>query len=60
MLSCEKDDPADLIEVYNRLGIEWATSLLGFLSLLMLPIPWVLFRFGPKIRNKSRYDTFKS
>lgn len=41
--------------VYQRLGIGWATSLLGFLSVAMLPIPWVLFKWGPKIRKRSRY-----
>lgn len=46
--------------VYDRLGIAWATSLLGFLSLTMLPIPWVLFRFGPQIRKKSHFDTIKA
>ncbi len=56
-----KDKFADLIPlVYNRLGIAWATSLLGFLSLTMLPIPWVLFRFGSQIRKKSNYDTIKA
>lgn len=52
---------ADLIRpVYDRLGIAWATSLLGFLSLTMLPIPWVLFRYGPQIREKSHFDTIKA
>ncbi len=56
-----EDKFADLIPlVYNRLGIAWATSLLGFLSLTMLPIPWVLFRFGSQIRKKSNYDTIKA
>ncbi|EFY92154.1 bicyclomycin resistance protein, putative [Metarhizium acridum CQMa 102] len=35
----------------------WACSLLGFFSLALLPIPWILFRYGPKIRAKSKYDT---
>lgn len=43
--------------VYDRLGIHWATSLLGFISVAMLPIPWVLFKWGPRIRARSRYDT---
>ena len=43
--------------VYEHLGIGWATSLLGFLSLLMLPIPWILFKWGPEIRKRSRYPT---
>ena len=49
-----------ILSVYDRLGIAWATSLLGFLSLTMLPIPWVLFKFGPQIRKKSHFDTIKA
>ncbi|TWU72082.1 hypothetical protein ED733_003867 [Metarhizium rileyi] len=39
------------------LGIEWACSLLGFFALALLPIPWILFKYGPQIRAKSKYDT---
>ncbi|KAB2572005.1 Polyamine transporter 4 [Lasiodiplodia theobromae] len=49
--------PLFTIQMYDRLGIHWATSLLGFISVAMLPIPWVLFRWGPRIRARSRYDT---
>lgn len=45
--------------MYETLGIGWATSLLGFISIAMLPIPFVFFKFGPKIRAKSGYDTVK-
>lgn len=41
--------------VYDRLGIDWATSLLGFISVVLLLIPWILFKWGPKIREKSSY-----
>lgn len=51
--------PLFTVQMYDKLGIPWATSLLGFLSLLMLPIPWVFFKYGPKIRQKSAYDTLK-
>ncbi|KND85793.1 Polyamine transporter 4 [Tolypocladium ophioglossoides CBS 100239] len=49
--------PLFTIQMYRALGIGWATSLLGFVSLALLPIPWVLFRFGPRIRAKSKYET---
>lgn len=35
------------VKVYDRLGIRWATSLLGFLSVAMVPIPWVLINGDP-------------
>ena len=43
--------------VYKNMGIEWATSLFGFISIALVPIPLVLFRWGPEIRAKSKYDT---
>lgn len=43
--------------VYERLGIDWATSLLGFIALALMPVPWVFFKFGPQLRAKSKYPT---
>lgn len=48
------------LTVYDTMGIAWATSLLGFLSLLMLPIPWIFFKWGPYFRANSQYDTVKA
>ncbi|TKA73636.1 hypothetical protein B0A49_05183 [Cryomyces minteri] len=52
--------PLFTVQMYRRLGIAWATSLLGFVSLAMLPIPWVLYKWGPEIRRKSAYETIKA
>ncbi|KAH0542316.1 hypothetical protein FGG08_003253 [Glutinoglossum americanum] len=49
--------PLFTIPMYNHLGTAWATSLLGFLSLVLLPVPWVLWAWGPRIRQKSGYET---
>lgn len=40
--------------MYNRLGVAWATSLLGFLSIAFIPIPFVLYFYGEGIRKKSK------
>jgi len=47
--------PLFIIQMYSRLGIPWASSLLGFISILMLPIPWVLYKWGPFLRSKSAF-----
>ncbi|KAL3425439.1 Polyamine transporter 4-like protein 1 [Phlyctema vagabunda] len=49
--------PLFTIQMYERLGIDWASSLLGFISLLLLPIPWVLYKYGHQLRLKSHYET---
>lgn len=52
--------PLFTFQMYEGLGIAWATSLLGFVSLALLPIPWVFFKWGPKIRSRSAYETLKA
>ncbi|KAF5637283.1 polyamine transporter 4 [Fusarium tjaetaba] len=51
--------PLFTIQMYEKLGIDWASSLLAFVALALLPVPWVLFKYGPKIRAKSAYETVK-
>ncbi|KAL4804994.1 major facilitator superfamily domain-containing protein [Aspergillus unguis] len=41
--------------MYNSLGVGWATSLLGFVSLACVPIPFVLLWKGQWIRDRSRF-----
>jgi hypothetical protein len=43
--------------MYERLGFQWATALLAFLTVAMLPFPFIFFRFGKKIRGHSRFAT---
>jgi hypothetical protein len=43
-----------MFAVYNRLTVKWAASLLGFLAVALIPIPWVLFTWGAAIRRKSK------
>lgn len=44
-------------QMYVKLGNEWATTLLAFLSLLLVPIPFFLFYKGRVVRYKvSHFD----
>lgn len=40
--------------MYNNLGFEWASSLLGFLAIAVSAGPLLLIVIGPQIRAKSR------
>lgn len=42
--------------LYARVGIPWATSLFGFLSVAIVPIPFVLHRYGKTLRARSLYN----
>jgi multidrug resistance protein len=41
--------------MFAKLGVDWACSLLAFLSLGMALIPWMFIRFGDRIRANSRF-----
>ncbi|EGO05152.1 hypothetical protein SERLA73DRAFT_100773 [Serpula lacrymans var. lacrymans S7.3] len=47
--------PLFATQMYDKLGPQWASSLLGFIALLMTPIPFVLTKYGPALRVKSKY-----
>ncbi|KAE8145670.1 MFS general substrate transporter [Aspergillus avenaceus] len=42
--------------MYDRLHTDWATSLLAFLSTAFIPLPWLLFWLGPRIRQLSSFS----
>ena len=44
-------------QMYTKLGYQWATSLLAFLTVAMMPFPYLFFRYGKKIRAGSRFAT---
>lgn len=47
--------PLFTVQMYKRLHIDWATSLFGFISLAMVPIPFLFAKYGPKLRSSSKY-----
>lgn len=48
--------PLFVVQMYERLGTGWATSLLAFIELALTPIPWAFYVWGPRLREKSRYQ----
>ena len=47
--------PLAALPMYNKLGIAWASSILGFISLLMSVIPFVFIKYGDRIRENSKF-----
>lgn len=43
--------------VYTSLGIGWACSLLGFIAVALLPVPWLIFTMGKSLRAMSKFET---
>lgn len=39
--------------LFKNLGVDWGNTLLGCLTVLFLPLPWLLIKFGPALRARS-------
>lgn len=42
-------------QMYHKLDPRWASTLLAFIALLLFPIPFVLKRYGKKLRGMSKH-----
>ncbi|RYP72915.1 hypothetical protein DL771_003953 [Monosporascus sp. 5C6A] len=49
--------PLLALQFYQKLGVEWATSVFGFLAVAMMPLPFVIFKYGRALRARSGYET---
>lgn len=47
--------PLFTVQMYQRLGIGWASSLLAFIAVGMVPIPFFFSKYGQKMRQISKY-----
>lgn len=47
--------PLFTIQMYDRLGNEWATSLMAFIAAACCLIPFLFYIYGAKIRSYSKY-----
>ncbi|GAD96589.1 MSF drug transporter, putative [Paecilomyces variotii No. 5] len=42
--------------MFHNLGINWASSVLGFVSIALIPIPFLFYIFGKRIRARGKWS----
>lgn len=42
-------------KMYETMGSEWATTLLAFLCVVLVPAPFLFWKYGERMRKSSRY-----
>ena len=42
------------IPIYESMCEEWVLTIMGGLSALLVPIPFLFYRYGARIRNYSK------
>ncbi|KAJ3801072.1 major facilitator superfamily domain-containing protein [Lentinula aff. detonsa] len=41
-------------QMYAKLSYKWANTLFGCIACILMPIPFILFFYGPRIRSRSK------
>ncbi|PBK98999.1 MFS polyamine transporter [Armillaria gallica] len=49
--------PLFTTQMYSNLGYTWASTLFACIAAVMIPIPFVLFFYGPSIRRHSKFSS---
>lgn len=48
--------PLFTVQMYDNLGIHWASTLPAFLALACAPFPFIFYKYGESIRMKCKYS----
>ncbi|KAM4066885.1 major facilitator superfamily protein [Hirsutella rhossiliensis] len=46
-------------QMFEGMGIQWAATLLGCVAAVLAPIPFIFYKYGGKIRERSAYAPTK-
>ncbi|KAF5378919.1 hypothetical protein D9757_008720 [Collybiopsis confluens] len=47
--------PLFTVQMYTNLGINWASTLVGLIGLVMVPSPFLFYKYGARIRASSKF-----
>lgn len=47
--------PLFTTQMYDQVGIHWASSIPAFLALACMPFPLIMYRYGATLRKKCKY-----
>jgi hypothetical protein len=48
--------PLFIKQMFAALGYNWANTMFALIAVVMVPIPFVLFYYGPTIRSRSKFS----
>ncbi|ETI26139.1 hypothetical protein G647_02916 [Cladophialophora carrionii CBS 160.54] len=50
--------PLVVAPLYHNVGVAWGTSIFGFFSVALIPVPFVFYMYGKRIRARSKWSKF--
>jgi len=47
--------PLFTTQMFAKLGIDWASTLLGGIAFILAPMPFLFYKYGSRIRTRSSF-----
>lgn len=47
--------PLFTVQMFTKMGINWASTLIGLVALLLMPSPFLFYKYGARIRSRSKF-----
>ncbi|KAG6843826.1 hypothetical protein H0H87_012885 [Tephrocybe sp. NHM501043] len=47
--------PLFTTQMFHNLGVNWAATLLALIALILAPSPFFFYRYGPRVRMRSKF-----
>ncbi|KZS90135.1 MFS polyamine transporter [Sistotremastrum niveocremeum HHB9708] len=47
--------PLFTVQMFDNLGVQWASTLIGGIAILLAPTPYIFWKYGHRIRARSRF-----
>ncbi|KAJ9427716.1 hypothetical protein QL093DRAFT_2006387, partial [Fusarium oxysporum] len=48
--------PLFIIPMYHKLGVNWGTTVFGCIAAALIPVPYLFFVWGKRIRGKGKWS----
>lgn len=52
--------PLFVPKMYSKLDTEWAQTILGFIAVAFIPVPFLFWKYGRSLRARGKYATKES
>lgn len=47
--------PLFTTQMFEGMGVQWASTLIALVALVLVPIPFLFFKYGARIRANSKF-----
>ncbi|KAL0258246.1 hypothetical protein SLS55_007419 [Diplodia seriata] len=44
--------------MFETLGVQWTLTMIGSIAAVLIPAPWIFYKYGAKVRARSRYANY--